>query len=332
MRDMIISMSRMQCILVIFFMISIKAYCFDKVIIWGHKLHSHTHSYIHNGFYTAFKYLGYQTYWFDDKDDVTRFDFANSLFITEGQADHNIPLRHDCKYILHNCVDPKYRSLKQENYILLQVYTDSIFQVRSLVKLASCIYYDLVGRCLYMPWATDLLPWEIEEIQRHLATTPIQKRVAWVGTVGAGKFGNIEQLQPFIQACEENMIDFFSKRGVSAEDHCEIIRTSYIAPAIVGEWQQNCGYIPCRIFKNISYGKMGVTNSPRVYELFEGKIVYNPDSYQLFYDAKKKVDAMSSEELLNLMDFVKTKHTYLNRIVTLLDFLDLVEVTYAHRE
>jgi Lrp/AsnC family transcriptional regulator for asnA, asnC and gidA len=30
-----------------------------KVVIWGHKLHSHTHSYIHNGFYIAFKHLGY---------------------------------------------------------------------------------------------------------------------------------------------------------------------------------------------------------------------------------------------------------------------------------
>ena len=28
---------------------------FDKIIIWGHKLHTHTHSYIHYGFYKAFK-------------------------------------------------------------------------------------------------------------------------------------------------------------------------------------------------------------------------------------------------------------------------------------
>ncbi len=26
----------------------------DKVVIWGHKLHSHTHSYIHNAFLVAF--------------------------------------------------------------------------------------------------------------------------------------------------------------------------------------------------------------------------------------------------------------------------------------
>jgi len=30
----------------------------NKIIIWGHKLHSHTHSYIHSGYYEAFKKLG----------------------------------------------------------------------------------------------------------------------------------------------------------------------------------------------------------------------------------------------------------------------------------
>ena len=29
-----------------------------QVVIWGHKLHTHTHSYIHYGFYKAFNKLG----------------------------------------------------------------------------------------------------------------------------------------------------------------------------------------------------------------------------------------------------------------------------------
>lgn len=74
-----------------------------KVVLWGHKLHSHTHSYIHWGFERAFKYLGYETYWFDGGDNVSNFDFSGSLFITEGQVDQAIPLRDDCLYILHNC-------------------------------------------------------------------------------------------------------------------------------------------------------------------------------------------------------------------------------------
>ena len=77
----------------------------NNIIIWGHKLHSHTHSYIHNAFFIAFKKLGYDTYWFDDNDDTSNFDFSNSLFITEHQVDNKIPKRKDCLYFVH-FVDP----------------------------------------------------------------------------------------------------------------------------------------------------------------------------------------------------------------------------------
>jgi len=73
-----------------------------KAIIWGHKLHSHTHSYIHSGYYRAFKSLGYDTYWFDSIDDISNFDFSNSGFFTEGQVTKNMPIRDDAKYITHH--------------------------------------------------------------------------------------------------------------------------------------------------------------------------------------------------------------------------------------
>ena len=63
-----------------------------KVIIWGHKLHTHTQSYINYGWSKTFKHLGYDTYWFDDTDipSVDKFDYNNSLFISEGSAEKNI--------------------------------------------------------------------------------------------------------------------------------------------------------------------------------------------------------------------------------------------------
>ncbi len=73
---------------------------------------------------------------------------------------------------------------------------------------------------------------------------------------------------------------------------------------------------------------MGVTNSRHVFELFENKIVYNPDTYQLFYDAKNKAETMTIDEQFELMDLVKTKHTYLNRVETLLNFLNLVHAAF----
>ena len=53
-----------------------------KAIIWGHKLHTHTHSYIHNAYYKAFKKMGYETHWFDNNDDVSGFNFDNCIFLT----------------------------------------------------------------------------------------------------------------------------------------------------------------------------------------------------------------------------------------------------------
>ena len=62
-----------------------------RVIIWGYKPHTHTHSYIHWSFFDGFKSLGYETYWFDDiferrntntimHNDYEKRESLNSLF------------------------------------------------------------------------------------------------------------------------------------------------------------------------------------------------------------------------------------------------------------
>ncbi len=299
---------------------------FEKIVIWGHKLDTHTHSYIHYGFERAFKHLGYPTYWFDDADDVSQFDFSNALFLTAGTVENNIPLREDCHYILHNCDSPKYRPwLQSKKAIRLQVYTDDVLS-RNVVKVDDFIYYDLSSeeKVAYMPWATDLLPDEIEECKKKVVQR--ERAVFWVGSLYGGPFGNTDELQGWIRACGEQGIAFHHSnpwaRPISMQEHCALIARSYMAPAIVGTWQKEKGYIPCRIFKNISYGQMGITNSRHTYELFKGKIVYNPDTYQLFFDAQERLHHLQLEELYELMDFVKTKHTYLNRIETLLQLFD----------
>lgn len=67
-------------------------------------------------------------------------------------------------------------------------------------------------------------------------------------------------------------------------------------------------------------------NSKTVYELFKGKIIYNKDPYKLFYDAQKYIKKMYIQELYDLMDLVKEKHTYLNRIEHLFNFMRLLNV------
>lgn len=298
---------------------------FNKVIIWGHKLHSHTHSYIHYAFHKTFKYLGYDTYWFDNRDDVKDFDFHNSLFITEGQVDGNMPHRDDCRYILHNCDLKKYKALMdQGNCIVLQVYTHDCLP-RNVLEIDDYTFIDVGDKCLYMPWATDLLPHEIDAIKKQVPNIQKEKMIYFVGSYMGGGFDNRTQYDAFSEACGAQGISLKQVQGVSEQENIRLIQQSYMAPALQGKWQCDVGYIPCRIFKNISYGQPGMTNSKTVYDLFKGKILYASDPSKLFEDAQAYLKNMTLEDLYAQMDTVKEKHTYLNRINHLLNFVHLIK-------
>jgi len=293
-----------------------------QAIAWGHKHNDNTFYYINYGYERAFRHLGVQFYWFDDNDDVSNFDFSSSLFFTEGQVDKKIPIRSDCLYMLHNCCDDKYKPIIASNKAFyMQTYTDDVIK-RNTPELAPCIHVDYDGKCIYFPWPTDLLPHEIEANKPSFVFNKNSKNIHWVGTIGEGTFGNLEQIKPFMQACNENNINFTSAMRISMEENINRVKQSYMAPTITGRWQQEVGYIPCRITKNISYGQMGITNSPRIYEYLQHKIIFNRDSHRLFYDAKSYMYNMQLSELHSLMDYIKNNHTYLNRIGSIFDFID----------
>jgi hypothetical protein len=92
-----------------------------------------------------------------------------------------------------------------------------------------------------------------------------------------------------------------------------------MAPAIHGTWQAQKGYIACRVFKNISYGHLGVTNCKAAYDLLHQKIVFCSDTSQLFYEAEKRLNDKAS--IVETMKLVRDKHTYINRIKSILDVI-----------
>lgn len=208
--------------------------------------------------------------------------------------------------------------------IILQVYTHDCID-RGDTKIDDCMYSDVKNKVIYLPWATDLLPYEIDEIKKQMHTTKKNnKTVCFVGTIEGGIYGNTIQVEPFKRACLENDVVFSKPKTCSMEQNIEYIQSSLMAPALQGGWQIEKGYIPCRIFKNISYGQFGITNSKTVYELFKGKIIYNQDTYQLFFDAEEKLKNLDNNELYELMDFVRDNHTYINRINSLLGFFSQI--------
>ena len=282
---------------------------FNNIIIWGHKLHSHTHSYIHYGFNKAFTYLGYKCYWLDEKDDLTNISLENSLIITEGQADNNIPICEKAFYVLHNCNGSKYSSIPKKNKINLQVYTKDCTEKYNAKPLPTehGFYLD---DCIIIYWGTDLLPYEINSNILKLSTFEIKKEINFVGMPTA-PWDNVKNY------CIKNGIKYNNYGGfnkdtnVSCKDNMILIQNSILAPSFQESWQVQNHYVPCRIFKNISYGKMGITNNEYVNKIFNNKLIYEKD---IDTALDKGINFNNKEELINLMKEVRDKHTFINRI------------------
>ena len=329
---------------------------FDKVIIWGFPLHSHTHSYIHYGWHKGFKHLGYDTYWFDDNNFPKDFDYNHCLFITEGYADNNIPIVNTSIYFVHIARFPeKYKNVKR--FIEIRYLVDSIkdcnynyiMDKSKCTKISECTFYeklyDTSGiakhhnnpikmnyECIYTCWATDLLPNEIKEENIYI---PKDNKIYWFGSAN---HTNTKEINLFYQECLKNKIEFvtndpwrnplpfdlvqkYTMKSLMSPDFRSSGDKNKIAIGETGTCHKQNGYIACRLFKSISYGHLGITNSRHAYDLLEHKVIYNSDEKQLFYDAMKELK--NHEFIKEQMKLVKEKHTYLNRIQDLLNVLKM---------
>jgi len=285
------------------------------VVLWGHKLHSHTHSYIHAGFFKAFEHIGYECLWLDNTDNISNIDFTNTLFITEGQVAKGIPIRDDCYYVLHNCPHNIFKNVKRNRKMNLQTYTKDAHKYNAKLIPNDISYY--LEDCVLMPWATDLLPDEIELEIQNLSDDKKSNKVNFIGMM-VNPWDEVKLL------CEKNNLKFknyggFTNKKKSFEENKKLIQESFIAPSIQENWQVKNHYIPCRIFKNISYGKMGITNNEGVNLLFDNKLIYDSNIENLI---KKGIEFENSPEknkiIENLMIEVKNKHTFINRINSIL--------------
>jgi len=285
---------------------------YSKVIIWGHPLYSHTHSYIHSSYYKTFKYLGYDVYWFHDGEYPKDFDYKNCLFITEGFADANIPLNETSCYMVMYCPSPKkYEGVGR--YIDIRMaaknFKDHI-QEYSLNKNTAtkvgpaCYFVPKTSKTvrikndyhdyemsdfdkLYISWATNLLPHEIDYDDMYI---PREQNIYFCGTMGAsGEGENISNWRPFLAEVQKSGYDFIPNNPwtnpLSDEEVIRRMKESLLGVDIRGPLHVKQGLLTCRVFKNISYGHLGVTNSEEIYNELDGKCVYNPDTAQLFHDA-----------------------------------------------
>lgn len=323
---------------------------YNKVIIWGYPMrweypYAHTHSYVHHSYHKAFSYLGYNVHWFDDENYPKDFDFSNSLFIGEGFADKNIPINNTSCYMIMYCPSPEKYKIA-ERFIDVRTAgncTDHIhdykMDLNSVIKIGPGCYFepktsqkthvknDYVDYLIddydrvYISWATNLLPHEINFDDIYINREPV---IHYLGTISpAGKYQNYTNFVPFLKACSDNGIRFIHNdpwhNPLSFEDVKIRTQKSLLGIDIRGPEHISQRVITCRIFKNISYGHLGLTNSEGMYEIMDGNCIYNTNTEELFYDGMKNKD--NYKLIYDGMMFVKENHTYINRINSLLSIL-----------
>lgn len=319
-----------------------------KIIIWGYPLYSHTHSYIHEAFYKAFKYLGYETYWFDDNNYPDNFNWDDCLFWTEGFADKNIPLNKTSIYFVHVCPDPaKYINANVKRFIDVRynhiwhndhVYRYSI-EKNNLLKVGPCCYFQEKKNIkiqvvndyynyfiedydkFYITWATNYLP---EEFNLDDVYYPRENKIYFSGNISSyGRCENYSTFKPFMDECLKHGIEFIHNdpfaNPLSNEEVILRTKKSILGVDIRGPEHIKNGYVPCRVFKSISWGHLGITNSYEVFSELDGNCFYCQDTQNLFLESMNK--RLDYEYVKKSMIYIKENHTYLNRIDSIMSIL-----------
>lgn len=328
----------------------------DKIIVWGAKPDTgHTHAFVHDACVRAAKYLGYPTYWLDNRDNLPDEFFDNALIISEqwlvfqNGISNQLPLRPTSTYIIHylgnkgpvegnpgasmylgkvgRLIDFRFAcnwgvdGVEDKNYAYH-------FEKEKYTPINDGISFFNRGDdydIFYSIWATDLLP---NEIDFETRLTPFKEpRYAFFG--GTIREDNQEMFKPFIEECEKNGLPFTYnspwQNPLTVEQMRNVVVQSYLPLDVRPRNHLANGYISCRSIKNISYGALCLTNSKETYDFFDQEIAYADNPRDLFYVAKEMQDDPKTKDLiLNQMKKVKDKHTYVNRIKDMITAVEMI--------
>lgn len=324
----------------------------DTVIVHGLATAHSTHKYIHESIYTTFKYIQkiyhrkIDVFWIDDSEkNKDIYKNNNNVFLIFSSphydTDNHLPIIDNAYYILHyrkinyitKSTVTKYDNLLRNNkavkYIEFRKKNDNKEIINNTVFL-----YDKNDNSFEMPWATNLLPQEIDSkinYMKSLNKLPYKYKNSYF--CGSIWYNNVNEIDQWKNICLKYNIKPEFVREKNEKNHQENIRNAYIAPAIQGKGHissEDKFYVPCRIFKNISYGNIAVTNNIGVYNLFKDfLIIYDDDLEKLLVKYISYIDSLKDhnkfkkhkEDMVKIMTHVKEHHTYLSRIELLISKL-----------
>jgi hypothetical protein len=236
-----------------------------------------------------------------------------------------MPYLKNCKYVqIHFNNEFEENNIPPENVIAFRHNCDIIdpetFEHKEVEKIGELSYWDKKTRILYQAWGTNLLPHEID-YENPIKFNQNAKYLNYIGMYCEKElWWWAEEFSTEIS--KNNGVEFkLFTQSESDQKNQELIQQSFLCPDFRNDWHLRCGYIPCRVFKNISYGRVCGTNSPWIKQLFGDHIVYGGTPrtlYQNLLDAEMNNKINMRESML----YVRDNHTYINRVKNIIKLLE----------
>lgn len=300
----------------------------NTVIIYGNKLNKNNYSKIFEGFYLAFKHLNYNTHWISD-EEISILDNLNldkSLFIVSGIENKNIPIDNKYFYVLYKCNDQKFNQIYENRKFILTEYSDNIDKTIFRPKLEfKFIYYKSESEYeLIMPWATELLPYQIQNNINELNKN-IKKlnKNAYIY-----KYASKTELKSFNQfksiAVENN--NNFRLLYKYIEPKIMYVRNIKEAfyPLVILDNNVKNSIIDIDIFKILSYGNIPVTNCKFANEYFNNKLIYGSRNQTLYKRRNLYNFEDNKSNIINLMTDIKKNHCFLHRAYNIIQYVHFI--------
>ena len=315
---------------------------FGKVVVWGlrsFRYKKNTYRYVHETFFHTLRKIGKPVAWVDDRPENQGVVSPGDLVLSSNVCGNNpwtewLPRREGAYYCLHNFEHVKSpamlalrASLDPRQHLQLRIYNTAT-EVRDDVLGAEhwnpITCFSRSSRTLYQVWGTDLL----EDEFRAPSVIPTLPVVFWVGSIygrpgdPGGNMSEITELKSVLKARGLRLVHVMF---VPSRVNQGLVRLSRIAPSISGRAQVDIGYLPCRLFKNISYGQLGISNVARAKEFFGDAVVVGSDISALV-DQSLALTGRERTAMLAEQQRIIANQTYAHKLANIARSFDMLSV------
>jgi hypothetical protein len=265
--------------------------------------------------------MGIDAIWTDDKPSNADLVQNGDTVFAVDVASKFLPTVKGVKYVLHN-IDPASKEI-YSNYIRLQVFTKSSTGENQGLPY---VLWDDNSKTLYQPWGVPVSPYE------WLAPKQNESRIEyWIGSIWNNELnqGNSNFMTVYKKSLENQKLKFkqkgtttiFHPNGLTEVRAARLINSSPVGAAVVGNWQKENNYVPCRLFKNVAAGVLPSSNSD-FSELFGDEIgIFDSDPETLI---QRVMGVSFSQKMVRVKEAQNMilPYTYDRAIARILNLLD----------